>query len=114
MSSVVPYTTGIPPAVAGDTGDYRILKCSGVDSLTNATSISADVWLDGEPKTTLAGVVESATKKTVRIELGGVGGWLATAEPGEYNLEVNIAFGAGTGLTWPARQPAILGVRAPG
>ncbi len=111
MSNVVPYTTGLPPAVAGNVGDYRVIRLSGVDSLSAATAFSADVWLEGLPKTTLSVVLVSAVKRTVRVELGGVGGWLATAIPGDYLLEIDVSFGPVTKLTWPARAPMVLGVR---
>lgn len=111
MSNVVPYTTGLPPAVAGNTGDYRIIRLSGVDSLSAATAFSADVWLEGQPETQLNVVLVSALKRTVRVEFGGVGGWLATAAPGDYFLEIDVEFGPTVTLTWPARAPMILGVR---
>ncbi len=98
--------TELAPAVQGDVNDFRSVTLHGVEDLTAVTAIETHVWKTGTTplvEATLATTIVDATERTARIELGGVAGWLATAAPGTWFLEVEATFGDGTVLTWPAK-----------
>lgn len=101
------------PAVAGDVNDVRVVTLDGIDDLAAVTSIEAHVWnLRTEP-VTLAATVTDAVARQVTVQLGAGGGWLPTAAPGEYFIEIEATFGT-TVLTWPSGKPDKLIVRAQG
>lgn len=107
--------TRLKGAVKGDVGDYRIVQLSGVADLDTVTALQAHVWRhdDDAAKTTLTATVENSALRTIRVQLGGIGGWLATAEPYPWLIEYELTFGS-TVITWPGEQPDELPVRAPG
>jgi hypothetical protein len=100
-------------AVAGDVGDVRILQLDGVVDLTGATAVEAHVWLpnDDTAAATLTGAVTDSANRLVSINLGGAGGWLPTARPTTYLLEVQVTFGS-TIKTWPQARPDTIEVRS--
>lgn len=98
--------------VQGDVNDSIIVVLDGVADLASATSVEAHVWRDDTAPTTLAASVVDPAARTVKIQLGGVSGWLATAEPEIWFIEEQVTFSDGTVLTWPAGQPDVLVVRA--
>jgi hypothetical protein len=101
------------PAVSGDVGDSRLVVLDGIDDLTTVSSIEAHVWRRGMDPVTLTAAVTDAIARTVTVQLGTSGGWLPTAEPGMYNVEIEATLGS-TVLTWPNGAPDQLEVRAQG
>lgn len=98
-------------AVQGDVNDIRILTLSGVEDLTTVDTVVAKVWKRGVDAEELDATVLDATDRTISITLGGVSGWLATADPGVYQLEQEVTFDDGTVLTWPDGLPDTVTVR---
>lgn len=97
--------------VRGDVSDTIIVILYGVESLTGAQSVEAHVWHETTRFTLVAEVLNSADR-TVLVHLGGVSGWLATAETKVWNHEVEITFTDGSILTWPSGKPDTITVRA--
>lgn len=103
----------LEPAVAGDIDDVRTLRMDGIDNLDDVTAIEAHVWKSRGAATTLAAEILDATARTVSVSLGDDEGWLATATPDAYLLEIEVEIGDAT-LTWPNGSPAVLWVRSQG
>lgn len=96
----------LTPAVSGDLGDTRTVRLDGLTDLENVTAIEAHVWRTSTAGVVLAAAVVDATERTVRINLGEASGWLATAEPGTWFIEVEATFNDGSVLTFPSNaQP---------
>lgn len=105
-------------AVAGDIGDVREVVLSGgapdlADRLDGAT-IAAKLLDDGTLVATLTGAVVNAAKRIVSISLGAAGGWLATATPGEYQVDIEVTFSDGNVWTFPSDGSLRLQVRTSG
>lgn len=98
----------------GDVKDTLVATIEGVNSLANLTAIEAHVWLFGQPNATLTVSVIDPVARTVRVDLGDVGGWLPTAAEGKWRLEYFMSFADGSKLTWPAPRPDIIYVRRQG
>lgn len=97
--------------VRGDVNDFVDVTLSGVQDLTNVSAVEGHVALD-RTKVNLAAAVTDPVARTVRVQLGGaVGGWLRTAEPGSWKLEIEATFLDGTILTWPAASTDTIVVR---
>lgn len=106
-------------AVAGDLGDKRLIGLrGGVDSLVTATTVAGHVMRDGISHD-LAGVVHDAANKVVEIDFST--GFLdqtdahdaSSDSPTLWKFEVQVLFGDGSDITWPARdeQPDTIRVR---
>lgn len=106
-------TTATWSRVQGDVNDTLTAKLDGVANLSGVTAIQAHVWRTGVSPVTLTASVLNATDRTVTINLGASGGWLATATPAVWYLELQVTSGT-TVQTWPADNPAILRIRAQG
>lgn len=103
--------TQIQSAVQGDVGDLRSIQLDGITDLTAVTSIEAHVW-KGDDAATLTTTVTDAANRIVSVNLGGIGGWLATADVGSWFFEIQATLGT-TVLTWPNRaNPDVIEVRA--
>lgn len=72
------------PRNQGDVGRTLVASVAGIDGLAAISSVEGHVWRPGddEPATVLAAAVLDAEDCTVTVQLGGVSGWLATAEVG--------------------------------
>lgn len=110
--------THLERAVAGDISDVRELVLSGgardlATKLVGAT-ITGKVWQGAGPASSLSGTLIDAARRLVSLSLGGVGGWLATAPVGKYNVEIEVAFLDGSSWTFPSGAPMQLEVRASG
>lgn len=103
----------LAPAVSGDVGDTRTVTLAGIADLDSVTAIEAHVWRNSVTPVTLSATVTDATERTITVQLGGVGGWLSTAERGNWLIEYELTFGS-TVLTWPAGEPDVLQVRDEG
>lgn len=101
------------PAVSGDVGDTRLVVLDGIDDLTTVSSIEAHVWRNAVAPVTLTTTVTDAVARSVTVQLGGAGGWLPTAAPGTYHIEIEVTIGS-TVLTWPNGAPDQIEVRAQG
>ena len=104
----------LKPAVTGDVNDARTVRLDGVANLSAVSTITSHVWRVGVAHAVLATTVVDADARTVRISLGGAGGWLASAVPDTYSVEVEATFADGSVLTWPDARPMTLTVREQG
>lgn len=102
-------TTTEWPKVTGDVGEYIDGTLGGVTDLTSVASLRAHVWVANNPvAVTLTATVLDAVARTVRIDLGASGGWLAsTAVAGRYYVEIETTDNAGNIRTFPEREQAI-------
>ena len=100
--------------VQGDLKDTLTVTLDGVVDLASAVTVVAHVWRNGVAPITLTAAVTNPTTRLVTIQLGSTGGWLATAAPTTWWLEVQVTFTDGTVLTWPAGTPDMIIVRAQG
>jgi hypothetical protein len=103
-------------AVPGDVNDLRVFRLDGVENLDAVQTVTGRVIAhpveEGEVVAVLTATVVDPEARTVEVNLGGVGGWLPTAEEGEYALQFRLVFNDGTTtLTWPATAPFRLTVR---
>ena len=96
--------------VRGDVNDSLVIELRGVDSLATVISVEAHVSYGGANPTTLPAAVESATLRTVRIDLSA---WLPTATAGAWDLETQPVFGDGSSPTFPSKGTDKIIVRAP-
>lgn len=105
-------------AVQGDVNDMRIIRLSGVQDLSAVTVVTANVFTKRQGSVTeiatLTGSLVDPVARTISINLGGVGGWLPTANPGRYRIEYPVTFADGTTLTWPNEEADWITVRAQG
>jgi len=108
-------TTSNPrPAVAGDIGDTRSVTLAGIADLTAAVSARGIVTYSSDLTVTaeLTATIDDPAGTDVTVELGGAGGWLASAAPGVWLLEAEITFADGSVLSWPQAGADTLIVRA--
>ena len=105
----------LQPAVQGDVNDRRQLRLDGLETLDAVTSIKGHVWRRGVADVELAVTVTDSAARTVELNLGGVGGWLATrTDAATWFIEIEATFSNGSVLTWPADRPMELFVRLQG
>lgn len=96
--------------VRGDTRDYIIVDCNGIDDITGATTITGHVrnTIATPTSATLTGTIENglatATEPcSVRLSLGAAAGWLDTVDrTGVWKLQTKLTWADGTLLTWPS------------
>lgn len=98
-------------AVAGNTGDHRRIRLTGIESLDDVEEMTAHVWAAGDTDSTECDVVEVADEPAVTVEVD-LGEFLADAAPGDYLFEIDLVDGSGEPTTWPQESPATLTVRA--
>lgn len=98
--------------VQGDVDDQLTVVLEGVADLNSAVSVEAHVWRDGVAPIVLAAAITDPVARVVVVDLGGAAGWLSTARPGVWFVDLEVTFGAGAQLTWPAGVPATIAVRA--
>lgn len=101
----------LAPAVRGDVNDRRVVRLDGVANLGAVVGVEAHVWRSGVSPVALAATVVDATERTVDVVLGAADGWLATATPGTWWVEIEATFADGSVLSWPAQQPLSITVR---
>jgi hypothetical protein len=98
--------TTILSAHQGDIGDTRLLHVTGIINLDAVSDVVGHVYR----KRTVAVLAASVTDVeacTVTLHLGDEDGWLATADLGDWFVELQLTFLDGSELTW---GPAILSV----
>jgi hypothetical protein len=84
--------------------------------LVGATVV-ARVWNDTTPAAVLVASVLDPVRKTIRVNLGGPGGWLPTLSidvETEFSLEYEVTFVDGREWTWPTDEPDRIVVRPQG
>lgn len=89
--------------VQGDVGDTIVMRLDGVATLDGVSSVVAHVKRTGSPSATLSAAVTDAAERLVIVQLGGVGGWLADADVGTWQLETEVTYLNGAVLTWSQR-----------
>lgn len=105
-------------AVQGDVNDVRHIVLDGGDlddtDLVGAT-VEGLVKRASDPSpTTLSGSVVDAARHIIEINLGGPGGWLATAPlDDDWLMRYRVTFGDGRVWTWPSGPADRLRVNAP-
>lgn len=87
---------------SGDVGDTIIVQLGGVADLVTAVSAEAHVKFGDLPTVTLTALVTDTANRLVTVQCGGLGGWLPTAQRGCWRMEIEVTFGSGAVLTWPA------------
>lgn len=94
--------------VQGDVLDTVVAQLAGVADFTGAT-VEAHVW---RPDVAPADLVASVTTDGIcTVQLGS---WLTTAAAGTWYIEYQVTFGDSSQLTWPAKAPDVITVRAQG
>jgi hypothetical protein len=107
-------TIELKPAVAGDVNDIRTLRLDNVVGGV-VESVAVVIWnVEGSTRLTANVVEQGADYIDVSVNLGGPGGWLATATATKFNVEAEVHWADGTELTWPDAPPASLTVRSDG
>lgn len=106
--------TTLQPAVTGDINDTRTIQLAGIDNLNAVQTIVGHAWRGSSTPVQLDCQVDDAADCTVTLSLGGSDGWLTTATPGQWSVEIQASFTDGTVLTWPADKPMTIKVRAQG
>ncbi len=104
-------------AVAGDVDDVRELVLTGGPGAAVLASVlaspgvtlSAKVWNDDVAAVPLTLTLVDAAKRIVGLNLGNSSGWLPTAVPGEYLVDLKV-----NQWTFPSNGPLLLRVRASG
>lgn len=97
--------------VQGDVKDTIIPVLSGIEDLGTVDTVESYAWRLGTARSTLETTVLDADARTLLVQLGGVSGWLSTAEDGIWNVEYQLTFIDGTILTWPSATPDQIIVR---
>jgi hypothetical protein len=97
--------------VQGDVDDYVDLEIDGVTDLTTVTAVEGYVWRR-RTIVELTAAVQDAANRIVRVQLGGAAGWLADARPGDWHVDVKLAFDNAQDLSWPSGVPDWIRVRA--
>jgi hypothetical protein len=105
--------------VNGDSRDTAVAFLYGVATFAGATAVG-HVWSPTVATANLTATVVDGTDRegnpcgVVTVNLGTGGGWLSTAAAGTWFLEYQVTFPDAAVLTWPARNPDTVVVRAQG
>jgi hypothetical protein len=99
---------------AGDIGQYIDLQVDGLANLSGVTSATAHIWRR-DTEVNLAASITDGTARTIRIMLGGAGGWLPTLNVDSprkdvWQLKVRTIWGDGSEVTIPSGRPLRIGI----
>ena len=108
-----PEPNRLRTAVAGNAGDHRRVRLTGIESFADVEQLTGYVWAEGDDPGDVVEIdvvpVDGEPVPTVDVDLGTFTG---AAEQGEYLFEIDLVDGNGESTTWPQDSPARLTVRA--
>lgn len=101
--------------VRGTVGDTLVAELDGIGNVADITSIVAKVWLPrvAPAQVTLTAAVTNVALRHVTVQLGGAGGWLPTAQRGQWLMRLYPTFPGGAGPPIPEGTPSTIDVSDP-